>query len=38
MSASMNEQISSVQAVVEEADQMMLSVNQLQRTIQVFKL
>lgn len=38
MSASMNEQIGSVQAVVDEADRMNLSVNQLQRTIQVFKL
>ncbi|RXZ84276.1 methyl-accepting chemotaxis protein [Paenibacillaceae bacterium] len=37
VSASMNEQISSVQAVVEETEKMQQMVNQLQRTIQIFK-
>lgn len=38
VSASMNEQIASVQAMVEESEKMTQMVTQLQRTIQVFKL
>ncbi len=38
VSASMNEQISAVQAVVERSEQMTQMVTQLQRTIQVFKI
>jgi len=38
VSASMNEQIPSVQAVVEETEKMLNMATQLQRTIQVFKL
>lgn len=38
VSASMNEQIVSVQAVVEETERMLTMATQLQRTIQVFKM
>ncbi len=38
VSASMNEQIASVQAVVEEAEQMQSIVMKLQRTMQIFKI
>ncbi|GFN31200.1 methyl-accepting chemotaxis protein [Paenibacillus xylaniclasticus] len=38
MSASMNEQISHVQAVVAEAERMMQGAQQMQRTIQIFKM
>jgi methyl-accepting chemotaxis protein len=38
VSASMNEQISSVQAVVQETERMLSMATQLQRTIQVFKM
>lgn len=38
VSASMNEQIASVQAVVAETERMLTMANQLQRTIQVFKM
>lgn len=38
VSASMNEQISSVQSVVEETERMLTMSTQLQRTIQVFKM
>lgn len=38
VSASMNEQIPSVQAVVEETERMLTTATQLQRTIQVFKI
>lgn len=38
VSASMNEQINSVQAVVQETEQMLTMSTQLQRTIQVFKM
>ncbi|MCR8659499.1 methyl-accepting chemotaxis protein [Paenibacillus endoradicis] len=38
VSASMNEQIPSVQVVVSETEQMLNMANQLQRTIQIFKL